>query len=130
MLKAGKGSDLQAFSACRCKSEYRPVPMPFVFCGRPETMVYARSDAFGMHIFVHGVFCVYMQSGRIPPSGIPGRLFCFIGNSVGFPMKQKASGRMRSSRKGRSLRDSARARRVRGRTLFYPDTAEVYDIYR
>ena len=34
-------------------------------------------------------------------------------------MRQKASGRMRSSRKGRSLRDSARARRVRKRTLFY-----------
>ena len=81
-------------------------------------MVYARSDAFGMHIFVHGVFCVYMQSGRIPPSGIPGRLFCFIGNSVEFPMKQKASGRMRSSRKGRPLRDSARARRVRLRTQY------------
>ena len=46
-------------------------------------------------------------------------MFCLIGNSDGFPMRQKASGRMRSSRKGRSLRDPARARRVRKRTLFY-----------
>ena len=45
--------------------------------------------------------------------------FCLIGYSVEFPMRQKASGRMRSSRKGRSLRDPARARRVRKRTLFY-----------
>ena len=40
-------------------------------------------------------------------------------------MRQKASGRMRSSRKGRSLRDSARARRVRKRTLFYTGDGSV-----
>ena len=46
-------------------------------------------------------------------------------NSVEFPMRQKASGRMRSSRKGKSLRDSARARRVRKRTLFYTGDGPV-----
>ena len=40
-------------------------------------------------------------------------------------MRQKASGRMRSSRKGRSLCDPARARRVRKRTLFYTGDGSV-----
>ena len=52
-------------------------------------------------------------------------IFCLIGNSDGFPMRQKASGRMRSPRKGRSLRDPARARRVRKRTLFYTGDGPV-----